>query len=131
MTPLCDLSPQVALAPDVTQITRQRSTPAHTPAPPKGDPPARGGTPTAAGGDGGGGARSARCRVELSPHVLTLIRGPVAEAVRAATGATVISDGAAIQVALGFAWKLEQGSALVCGPSQVQPLPRRSKGQSA
>eukprot|EP00884_Botryococcus_braunii_P000097 jgi/Botrbrau1/10088/Bobra.0355s0041.2 len=62
--------------------------------------------------------KNARCRVELSPHVMTLIRGPLAEAVKNLSGASYVSDGAALQVALGFAWRLEKGAALVCGPSQ-------------
>lgn len=65
--------------------------------------------------------KNARCRVELSPHVMTLIRGTLADAVKNISGASYVSDGAALQVALGFAWRLEKGAALVCGPSQVCP----------
>lgn len=76
--------------------------------------------PAPAGADDiSGRSRNARCRVELSPHVMALIRGPLVDAVKTLTKASVVSDGAALQVALGFSWQMIGGNALVCGLNQV------------
>lgn len=87
-------------------VSEEKASAAEVPAPASAD-------------DVAGRSRSARCRVELSPHVMSLIRGPLADAVKALTKASVVSDGAALQVALGFSWQLIGGNALVCGPNQV------------